>query len=115
MAPLLIADVEGKPVNALLGTVNAMLAAVEATEPRAVVACLGAEQAAYRVRLFPSYHAHREEMPATLAAQWRLAPSLLAAFGWTVSESEELEADDVMFSHALAEQRRGGRALLMTA
>ena len=35
------------------------------------------------------------------------APELLGAFGWTVADSEELEADDVMYSFARAEQRRG--------
>jgi DNA polymerase-1 len=113
--PSSIKDAKGRPVNALLGTLNALLAAVEATAPRAVVACLGAEQAAYRVQLYPLYHAHRDPMPAELAAQWRLAPALLQSLGWTVTESDELEADDVMFSYAQLEQERGGRALLMTA
>jgi 5'-3' exonuclease len=102
-------------VTALLGTVNALLAAIEATAPRAVVACLGAEQAEYRVALYPPYHAHRDPMPAPLAAQWQLAPALFERLGWTVTESESLEADDVMFSYSLAEQARGGRSLLMTA
>jgi DNA polymerase-1 len=54
-------------------------------------------------------------MPAALAAQWRRAPALLERLGWSVGESETLEADDVMYSHALREQARGGRALLLTA
>src|SRR6266581_7981825 len=132
MAPLLLADVpwllyraffslpssivdgEGRPVNALLGTINALLSAVEATSPRAVVACLGAEQAEYRVRLYPPYHAHRDPMPSPLAAQWRRAPRLLESLGWWVSASEDLEADDVMFSHAQLERASGGQALLLT-
>lgn len=131
-APLLIADVpwllyraffalpksivggDGRPVNALLGTVNALLSLVEARTPRAVVACFGAEQAAYRVKLYPRYHAHRDPMPPELAFQWKLAPALLESFGWTVSSSEELEADDVMFSFAQSEAEVGGRALLLT-
>ncbi|HSZ70772.1 MAG TPA: 5'-3' exonuclease H3TH domain-containing protein [Solirubrobacteraceae bacterium] len=109
-----IVDGEGRPVNALLGTVNALLAAVEARAPRAVAACFGAEQAAYRVELYPPYHAHRDPMPEALAQQWTRAPELLASLGWTVSASEELEADDVMFSYANAETASGGRALLLT-
>jgi 5'-3' exonuclease len=135
-APLLIADVpwllyrsffalpksivgaDGRPVNALLGTVNALLALIDvrppAAPPRSVVACMGAEQADYRVALYPPYHAHREPMPLELAAQWEQAPALLAGLGWTVSTSEDLEADDVMFSFAREEEQRGGRALLLT-
>jgi 5'-3' exonuclease len=112
--PKSIEDDEGRPVNALLGTVNALLSAAQARPPRAVVACLGAEQADYRVRLYPPYHAHRDPMPAELAQQWQRAPALLESLGWTVSCSDELEADDVMFSFARLEARTGGRALLLT-
>jgi 5'-3' exonuclease len=132
-APLLIADVpwllyraffalpksikgnDGRPVNALLGTVNALLAAIEARPARAVVACFGAEQARYRVEAYPPYHAHRDPMPAELAEQWTRAPDLLASFGWTVANAEELEADDAMGSFAHVEAQAGGRALLLTA
>jgi 5'-3' exonuclease len=112
--PKSIVDGEGRPVNALLGTVNALLTAIEARPPRAVVACFGAEQAAYRVRLYSPYHAHRDPMPVELARQWELAPELLGSLGWVVSSSEDLEADDVMFSFAGAESAAGGRSLLLT-
>jgi 5'-3' exonuclease len=131
-APLLIADVpwllyrsffglpksitnaEGQPVNALLGTVNAILSVLDSRPARAVVACLGDEAAAYRVELYPAYHAHRDPMPVELAAQWERAPELLASLGWTVAASPGLEADDTMFSFALAEQEHGGTALLLS-
>ena len=132
-APLLIADVpwllyrayfslpksikgpNGESVNALLGTVNALLAAIESEKPRAVVACFGAEEARYRVQAYPAYHAHRDPMPEDLAAQWPLAPDLLASLGWHIADAEDLEADDAMGSHARAEREAGGRALLLTA
>jgi DNA polymerase-1 len=112
--PKSVLDGEGKPVNALLGTVNALLTAIEARPARAVVACMGAEQANYRVELYPPYHAHRDPMPAELARQWERAPTLLESLGWTVPGSEELEADDVMFSYARTEARAGGRGLLLS-
>jgi DNA polymerase-1 len=133
-APLLLADVPwllyrsffalpksikgagGRPVNALLGTVNALLRLTEAPggPPRAVIACTGAEEAAYRVKLYPPYHAHRDPMPPELREQWERAPALLDALGWSVSPHDSLEADDVMFSLARLEQESGGRALLFT-
>jgi 5'-3' exonuclease len=116
--PKSIVDAHGHPVNALLGTVNAILSVDEARLParglRGVVACMGAEQADYRVRLYPAYHAHRDPMPAELARQWQQAPRLLDSLGWTFATSDELEADDVMFSYARAEEERGGDALLLT-
>ena len=113
--PKSIVDGRERPVNALLGTVNAMLAASEACRPRAVVACLGAEEAVYRVALYAGYHAHRDPMPPALADQWKRAPALLESFDWTVSTTAELEADDVMASFARVEAQAGGRALLLTA
>ena len=117
--PKSITDGDGRPVNALLGTVNAILSLIldspaAAGRPRAVVACTGAEQAAYRVELYPPYHAHRDPMPPELTAQWEKAPALLQALGWTVPGSEDLEADDLMFSFARVEHERGGRGLLLT-
>jgi DNA polymerase-1 len=135
-SPLLVADVpwllyrsffalpksivgsDGEPVNALLGTVNAILSVYEgrltAQDPRRVVACMGAEQAGYRVLLYPPYHAHRDPMPQELAEQWQKAPALLESLGWLVADSEELEADDVMFSFARAEEERGGATLIVS-
>jgi 5'-3' exonuclease len=116
--PKSIVGVDGRPVNALLGTVNAILSVYEARLPargvRGVVACMGAEQADYRVQAYPAYHAHREQMPAELAAQWLEAPRLLESLGWTYATSIDLEADDVMYSFALTEQEHGGEALLLT-
>jgi 5'-3' exonuclease len=116
--PKSIVDGEGRPVNALLGTVNALLSLIDARpparRPRGVAACMGAEEAAYRVQAYPAYHAHRDPMPVELAAQWEKAPGLLEGLGWTVASSEELEADDVMFSFARAEEEGGGEALLLT-
>jgi 5'-3' exonuclease len=115
--PKSIADEQGRPVNALLGTVNALLSLIDvrpARRPRGVVACMGAEEAAYRVRLYPGYHAQRDPMPAELAWQWRRAPELLASLDWAVPSSDELEADDVMFSFARVEEENEGRAWLLT-
>ncbi len=113
--PKSIRGADGQPVGALLGTVNALLGAIEAHRPRAVLACLGAEQARYRVQLYPPYHAHRDPMPPELARQWQSAPDLLAALGWGVFDAGDLEADDAMGSFAKAEAHAGGRALLLTA
>jgi 5'-3' exonuclease len=113
--PKSIEGADGRPVNALLGTVNALLSAIEARPPRAVVACFGAEQARYRVEAYPPYHAHRDPMPAELGEQWTRAPALLASFGWTIADAQELEADDAMGSFAHVEARAGGQALLLTA
>jgi 5'-3' exonuclease len=114
--PKSIVGADGEPVNALLGTVNALLAVLEARPARAVAACMGAEEAVYRVKLYPGYHAQRDPMPPELAVQWASAPALLESLGWTVTTDRELEADDVMFSYALTETsgHGQGRAMLLS-
>ncbi|MGI8622382.1 MAG: 5'-3' exonuclease [Solirubrobacteraceae bacterium] len=131
-APLLCADAPGllyraffalpdsitgpddRPVNALLGAVNAVLWCVERHAPRAVVCCFGQESATYRTDAYPPYHAQRPPMPDDLAHQWALAPALFEALGWAVADSEDLEADDLLGSLAAAEEEAGGRALILT-
>lgn len=110
--PASITGSGGTPVNALLGTLNTILALIDWRTPRAVVCCFGAEQADYRVALYPPYHAHRPSMPDDLARQFEQAPGLLEAFGWTVASDTALEADDLLGSFARVE---GGPMLVCSA
>jgi DNA polymerase-1 len=112
--PKTITGADGTPVNALLGTANLVLQAVEKHDPRAVVLCFGAEAATYRTDLYPPYHAARPEMPEELVPQWADAPEFFRAFGWTVVAHEDLEADDLLGAFAAAETEAGGRTLLFT-
>jgi len=105
---------DGRPVNALLGSVNQLLWCVERYEPRAVVCCFGQESATYRTELYPPYHSHRPPMPHDLSHQWEQAPALYEALGWTVAAHDELEADDLMHAYAKAEVAAGGRAQILT-
>lgn len=106
---------DGRPVNALLGTANLILAEVEAHRPRAVVLCFGPDAASYRTELYPAYHAEREAaMPDDLSPQFAAGRDFFAAFGWTVATSAELEADDLLGTYAKREAEAGGHALLMT-
>jgi DNA polymerase-1 len=112
--PSSIKGTDGRPVNALLGTANLVLQAVERYKPRAVVLCWGAEAAEYRVELHANYHADRPEMPDDLTPQWEDAEAFFAAFGWTSSYVAELEADDVLGALARVESEAGGETLLFT-
>ena len=109
-----IKGADGKPVNALLGSANLILQEVGEHDPRAVVLCMGPDAAAYRVDLYPAYHAARPEMPEGLVGQWADAPGFFGAFGWTVAVHDSLEADDLLGSYADRETKAGGQALLMT-
>lgn len=109
-----IRGADGRPVNALLGSVNAVLAQAEERNVRAVVCCFGPDAAPYRTELYPAYHAHRPPMPDGLAHQWALAPRLYAALGWHVDERDDVEADDTLGALARVEEAAGGEALVLT-
>jgi 5'-3' exonuclease len=53
-------------------------------------------------------------VPDGLAPQFARSGTLFEALGWTLAGTDELEADDLLHSFALAEAEAGGRALLMT-
>ena len=108
--PKSIKGPDGKPVNALLGTANLILREVEKHEPRAVVLCFGPDAAEYRVELFPDYHSDREAaFPPELGPQWEDSAGFFGAFGWTVTASKTLEADDVLHSYAEKERKAGAK------
>jgi 5'-3' exonuclease len=109
-----IKGADGRPVNALLGSVNTILAQADERSARAVVCCFGPDAAKYRVELYPGYHAHRPPMPDDLAHQWKQAPELYAALGWSIADTDELEADDLLGAYARTEEQAGGEALILT-
>lgn len=109
-----IRGADGTPVNALLGSVNAILRVCADRAPRAVIVCFGAEAARYRVEAWPGYHADRPPVPEGLAPQFEAAPPLCEALRWGSATTPDLEADDLLGAFAAAESAAGGEALLMT-
>jgi DNA polymerase-1 len=109
-----ITDGAGRPVNALLGSTNAILRIVADRPVRAVVVCFGEEAAHYRKELFPPYHADRPPVPDGLEAQFADSAAWYDSFGWATLTDRELEADDLLHSLALSEVDAGGEALLLT-
>jgi 5'-3' exonuclease len=113
--PRSIKGPDGDPVNALLGTANLILREVETHDPRAVVLCFGPDAAAYRLELYPAYHADREAaFPDELRPQWEDSADFFGAFGWKIATTDALEADDLLQSLAEKERKAGGSSLLMT-
>jgi 5'-3' exonuclease len=112
--PKPITDDRDRPVNALLGATNMVLQTVSDQEPRAVAFCFGPDAAAYRVALYPPYHADRPPVPDELDWQLEEAPRLFDALGWSTVRNESLEADDLLHTLASAESRAGGHTLLLT-
>jgi 5'-3' exonuclease len=105
---------DGHAVNALLGGANVLLRIAADQRPRAIVVCFGSEAADYRVELYPKYHADRPPVPEALKWQFEQAPEFFSAFGWSIENSPDLEADDLLGSLASVEADAGGEALIVT-
>jgi DNA polymerase-1 len=112
--PTTITDAKGQPVNALLGCLNMVFRVVADRSPRAVVLAFGLDAALYRTEAFAPYHADRPPVPDELAPQFADAGDFFDAFGWESAHTDEYEADDLLHSYALAEEKAGGSALLLT-
>jgi DNA polymerase-1 len=112
--PKSITDNRKRPVNALLGTANTVLAIVAEHDPRAVVFCMGPDASEYRLELYPAYHADRvDPLPEGLDWQFEEAPEFFEPFGWKTAYSD-MEADDLLHTFAASEERAGGQALILT-
>jgi 5'-3' exonuclease len=112
--PKSITDDDGRPVNALLGSINLVLREIELHDPRATVMCFGIDAAEYRVELYEGYHAERPPVPDELGPQFEAAPLLYEALGWYCASSAEFEADDLLGSYAAVESEAGGETLILT-
>ena len=105
----------GDPVNALRGTLDMLARLVAQLHPTRVVACWDEDwRPEWRVRLLPSYKAHRladpdhddrrEQVPERLGPQVPLIREALQLIGVAVVGAEAHEADDVIATLA----RRSG-------
>ena len=94
---------DGRPVNAIRGYLDMTAALIAKRRPTRHVACLDQDwRPAFRVRLVPSYKAHRvaanggEDVPDTLSPQIPVLLDLLAALGLATAGAPGFEADDVI-------------------
>jgi 5'-3' exonuclease len=94
---------DGTPVNAVRGFMDMIARLIRARHPGALVACMDAAwRPEFRVKLLPSYKAHRanpdgtEEAPDALTAQIPVIEQVLAAAGVAIASAPGYEADDVI-------------------
>ncbi|HEY2272946.1 MAG TPA: 5'-3' exonuclease [Jatrophihabitantaceae bacterium] len=94
---------DGTPVNAIRGYLDMTASLIDKRRPTRHVACLDASwRPAFRVKLVPSYKAHRigkhggEDVPDALIPQIPLLMEVLAAVGMVTVGADGFEADDVI-------------------
>jgi DNA polymerase-1 len=113
--PKSIAAPDGRPINAIVGWTNMILAVWEAEQPRAVYVgwdTLG--EPIYRHKLWPQYQAGRV-FDRALVQQLDVLPGLVRAFGFGSGRQSGYEADDLMAAAVMAEVARDGSCLVLTS
>lgn len=121
--PESIAAPDGRPVNAVRGTLDFITHLVTHYRPDRLIACFDAAwRPAFRVALLPSYKTHRvaeqapagsggtavEEVPDTLSPQVEMLLEVLAAFGIADGWAEGFEADDAIAAYAARHRTEDG-------
>lgn len=127
---------DGRPVNAVRGTLDFISHLVTHYRPDQLIACFDADwRPTFRVELLPSYKAHRvleevaapvvvdkgsasasvEEVPDTLTPQVEMLLEVLAAFGIADGWAPGFEADDAIAAYtALHGSADGGPVDVVT-
>jgi DNA polymerase-1 len=105
---------DGMPGNVIVGFLNMLISVWEAEKPRAVLVAFDSVGApTYRNELLPQYQAGRE-FPLELTNQLDRLPVLVEALGFAQAKGAGYEADDFLAAAVAAEEKRGGKALVLT-
>lgn len=113
--PKTVTAEDGRPINAIVGFVNMLVAIWRAEQPRAIFVAwdtLGVPT--YRHELWPDYQGGRVFDDAIVEQLDRL-PGVCAALGCGVGKAAGYEADDLMAAAVAAEVAAGGRCLVLTS
>jgi DNA polymerase-1 len=106
---------EGKPGNALLGFSNFITRLWQSEQPRAVIVGWDSlDTPTYRHELFEGYQGGRE-FDDDLLEQLDLLPELVRSFGFVAAKTPGFEADDFLAAAVRKEEKRGGKALVVTS
>lgn len=116
--PSSITAPDGRPVNAVRGSLDTVATLITVHRPARLVVCLDLDwRPQWRVDLIPSYKTHRveeerptgepdvEEVPDDLSPQVDMIMELLDAFGIATAGAPGFEADDVLGTLAGRERR----------
>jgi DNA polymerase I len=98
--------------GAIVGFANFLLRLVESEAPRAVLVGWDTlDVPTFRQELFPPYQGGRQ-FDDELVDQLEILPEFVAACGFENAKAAGFEADDFLAAAVVAEERRGGRAIV---
>jgi DNA polymerase-1 len=87
---------DGTPTNAAYGFVTMLAKMIREERPTHIVVASDPRGGTFRNRLFPEYKAGRAKQPEDLTVQFPIVAELCEAFGVSMLEVPDFEADDVI-------------------
>jgi exodeoxyribonuclease-3 len=110
--PKTIRRSDGKGAGAVVGFASFLLRFYADEQPRAVIVGWDSLEApTKRSEMFPAYQSGRE-FDDSLIEQLNVLPEFVAACGFANTKAPGFEADDFLAAAVVAEERRGGSALV---
>ncbi len=113
--PDTLVDVEGRPINAVLGFLNFVADLLSHEQPQHIgFAFDESQRSSFRNKIFPAYKANRDPAPVELKFQFQLCRQFLRAAGIAEFGSDCYEADDLIGSWARFLQAQAYRINVIT-
>ena len=106
---------DGRPTNAVRGIAMMLKKLIEQEAPEYMVAAFDMGKPTLRLDLYPEYKAQRDRTPPELAEQIDYIKELIAAYGISIFEVADHEADDVIGTAAKAAKRLGMESVVVTS
>jgi DNA polymerase I len=106
---------DGRPTNAVYGISLMLNKLIEQESPEFMVASFDLGKPTLRLDLYPEYKAQRDRTPPELAEQVTYIKELIAAYGISIFEVKDHEADDVIGTVARAAERMGMESVVVTS
>ncbi len=105
---------QDEPTSAIYGVVNMLRKLLREERPDYFAVVFDASGKSFRNELYPEYKAHRPPMPPELAVQIAPLHDIIRALGVPLLCIDNVEADDVIATLALAGAREGLKILIST-
>jgi 5'-3' exonuclease len=113
--PDTLIDVEGNPVNAVLGFMEFVHTLLTKEQPAVIGFAFDQSlENSHRKQIYPAYKANRESAPDELKFQFRLCREFISALGIRHAASTRFEADDIIGTWASQARNRGQRFHIIT-
>jgi DNA polymerase-1 len=111
----MLTDSLGRPVNAIKGSINILLANIHEEKPTHLVAVFDAKGPTFRHKAYPEYKGNRPPKPEEFKPQIAAVQELFRLMGIPVMEMPGFEADDIIGSTAKEYARNGYEVCILSA